>query len=313
MEENRQEYDNYDNTEFEEDYTPRPDSGKSIRGYRIVIIILSVILVAISALYFGIHRQQMLDNELLRADRDSIQNDLGRLMEDYDNLHVANDSISASLDIERGRADSLMNQLRKERRWSLAKIKQYEKEVGTLRTVMRGYLHQIDSLNSLNQKLITENISYRKEISSATLRAEMAEEKAAELDNKVRAGAVIKARGIRLTGLNARNKEVSRIRNAERVRVDFVLTANELTTPGNKAVYMRLTSPDGYVLTTEAMPTFEYEGERLSYSAMREVDYQNQDLEVGIYFDCSGFAAGTYLVQLYCDGYMIGSAEIAMR
>ena len=313
MEENRQEYDNYDNTEFEEDYTPRPDSGKSIRGYRIVIIILSVILVAISALYFGIHRQQMLDNELLRADRDSIQNDLGRLMEDYDNLHVANDSISASLDIERGRADSLMNQLRKERRWSLAKIKQYEKEVGTLRTVMRGYLHQIDSLNSLNQKLITENISYRKEISSATLRAEMAEEKAAELDNKVRAGAVIKARGIRLTGLNARNKEVSRIRNAERVRVDFVLTANELTTPGNNAVYMRLTSPDGYVLTTEAMPTFEYEGERLSYSAMREVDYQNQDLEVGIYFDSSGFAAGTYLVQLYCDGYMIGSAEIAMR
>lgn len=313
MEENRQEYDNYDNTEFEEDYTPRPDSGKSIRGYRIVIIILSVILVAISALYFGIHRQQMLDNELLRADRDSVQNDLGRLMEDYDNLHVANDSISASLDIERGRADSLMNQLRKERRWSLAKIKQYEKEVGTLRTVMRGYLHQIDSLNSLNQKLITENISYRKEISSATLRAEMAEEKAAELDNKVRAGAVIKARGIRLTGLNARNKEVSRIRNAERVRVDFVLTANELTTPGNKAVYMRLTSPDGYVLTTEAMPTFEYEGERLSYSAMREVDYQNQDLEVGIYFDSSGFAAGTYLVQLYCDGYMIGSAEIAMR
>ena len=313
MEENRQEYDNYDNTEFEEDYTPRPDSGKSIRGYRIVIIILSVILVAISALYFGIHRQQMLDNELLRADRDSIQNDLGRLMEDYDNLHVANDSISASLDIERGRADSLMNQLRKERRWSLAKIKQYEKEVGTLRTVMRGYLHQIDSLNSLNQKLITENISYRKEISSATLRAEMAEEKAAELDNKVRAGAVIKARGIRLTGLNARNKEVSRIRNAERVRVDFVLTANELTTPGNKAVYMRLTSPDGYVLTTEAMPTFEYEGERLSYSAMREVDYQNQDLEVGIYFDSSGFAAGTYLVQLSCDGYMIGSAEIAMR
>ena len=157
MEENRQEYDNYDNTEFEEDYTPRPDSGKSIRGYRIVIIILSVILVAISALYFGIHRQQMLDNELLRADRDSIQNDLGRLMEDYDNLHVANDSISASLDIERGRADSLMNQLRKERRWSLAKIKQYEKEVGTLRTVMRetSLLRALSPVRRMPRALMT--------------------------------------------------------------------------------------------------------------------------------------------------------------
>ena len=42
--ENRQ---GYDPSEFEDDdyMTPQPDAGKSIRGYRIVIIILSVILV----------------------------------------------------------------------------------------------------------------------------------------------------------------------------------------------------------------------------------------------------------------------------
>ena len=65
---------------------PQPAADKSIRGYRIVIIILSAILVALSVLYYSIHRQQMIDNELLQADRDSIQNDLGRLMTDYDNL-----------------------------------------------------------------------------------------------------------------------------------------------------------------------------------------------------------------------------------
>lgn len=312
MEENRN---GYDPSEYEEeDYMPRTaEADKSIRGYRIVIIILSVILVALSALYYSIHRQQMADNELLQADRDSIQNDLGRLMVDYDNLQISNDSISASLDIERSRADSLMTRLKKERSWNLAKIKQYEKEVGTLRTLMKGYIHQIDSLNTLNKRLINENVSYRKEISSANLRADMAEEKAAELNNKVRAGSVIKARDIRLTALNGKSKPVSRIKNAERLRADFVLTANELATPGNKAVYVRITSPDGYVLTTEAMPTFEFEGERLSYSASRSVDYQNQDLAVGIFFNSSGFAAGTYLVQLYCDGYLIGSSEIAMR
>ena len=127
--ENRQ---GYDPSEFEDDdyMNPQPDAGKSIRGYRIVIIILSVILVAISVLYFSIHRQQMLDNELLQADRDSIQNDLGRLMTDYDELQISNDSISAGLNFERERADSLMTRLKKERSWNLAKIKQYEKEVG---------------------------------------------------------------------------------------------------------------------------------------------------------------------------------------
>ena len=305
----------YDPSEFEDDdfSTPQPDAGKSIRGYRIVIIILSVILVAISALYFGIHRQQMLDNELLRADRDSIQNDLGRLMEDYDNLQISNDSISRGLDIERERADSLMTRLKKERSWNLAKIKQYEKEVGTLRTIMKGYVRQIDSLNTLNKQLIKENVGYRKEISTARLRAEMAEEKAAELDNKVKVGAVLRARDIRLTALNDRSKPVSRVKNASRLRVDFVLSANELATPGNRAVYVRITSPDGYVLTTKQMPTFEFEGERLSYSAMREVDYQNQDLEVGIYFNSTGFAAGTYTVELYSEGRLIGSTQIVMK
>ena len=311
MEENRQ---SYGPSEFEDDdYGRQPEAEKSIRGYRIVIIILSVILVALSILYFSIHRQQMLDNELLQADRDSIQNDLGRLMNDYDNLRVSNDSISASLSVERERADSLMTRLKKERSWNLAKIKQYEREVGTLRTAMKDYIRQIDSLNTLNQKLISENVSYRKEISSANLRAEMAEEKAAELNNKVKVGSVLRARDIRLEALNDRGKAVSRIKNASRLRVDFVLSANELAMPGNKAIYLRIISPDGYVLTTEAMPSFEYEGERLTYSAMREVDYQNQDLEVGIYFTSSGFAAGTYRMELYTEGRLIGQAQVAMR
>ena len=301
MEENKQ---GYDPSEFEDDdyMTPQPDAGKSIRGYRIVIIILSVILVALSALYFSIHRQQMIDNRLLQSDRDSIQNDLGRLMTDFDNLQVTNDSISAGLTIERDRADSLMTRLKKERSWNLAKIKQYEKEVGTLRTIMKGYIRQIDSLNTLNKRLISENVGYRKEISSAKLRAEMAEEKAAELDNKVRVGAVIRARDITLAALNANSKPVSRVKNAA-----------ERATPGEKTIYVRITSPDGYVLTTEAMPTFDFEGERLSYSAMREVDYQNQDLDVGIFYNSTGFAAGTYTVQLFCEGRLIGTSQIAMR
>ena len=305
----------YDPSEFEEDdyMTPQPDQN-SIRGYRIVIIILSVILVALSALYYGIHRQQMRDNELLQADRDSIQSDLGRLMTDYDNLQISNDSISANLTIERERADSLMTRLKKERSWNLAKIKQYEKEVGTLRSIMKSYVRQIDSLNTLNKKLIKENVSYRKEISSAQMRAEMAEEKAAELDNKVRIGAVLRARDISLTALNVNSREVTRVKNASRLRVDFVLSANELAEPGNKAIYVRITSPDGYVLTTEEMPTFEFEGERLSYSAMREVEYDNtKDLDVGIFYTSKGFTAGTYRIQLYCEGRLIGQAEIAMR
>ena len=305
----KEEYNDYDDARYDDEYDDQMPDNKAVRGYRIVIIILAVILVALSALYFRIHRQQQAEYVLLEEDRNKIQNDLDSLIVSFDDLKIQNDSIAANLD----EANKLMEQLKNERRLNYAKIRAYEKEVGTLRTVMQGYIRQIDSLNTLNKKLINENVTYRKEISSAKLRAEMAEEKAAELDNKVRVGAVIRARDIRLSALNANSKPVSRIKNAARLRVDFVLTANELATPGEKTVYVRITSPDGYVLTTEAMPTFDFEGERLSYSAMREVDYQNQDLEVGIYYNSTGFAAGAYTVQLFCDGRLIGTSQIAMR
>ena len=283
--------------------------NKSLRGYKIVIAILAVILAAISVLYYNINRRQQLEYRELEVVRDSIKNDLTNLISEYDSLQYQNDTISARL-VE---ANELVEQLKYERRLNYNRLRAYEKEVGTLRTVMKRYLRQIDSLNSLNKRLITENVSYRREISSATLRAERAEERATELKNKVTQGAVVRAREIALVALNAKDKPVSRVRTATKLCVSFTLNSNELATPGNREVYVRITSPDGYILSTEQTPTFEFEGGKLNYSASREVDYQNEDLEVNIFYNGSGFAAGTYKVQLYSDGYMIGSTELVLR
>ena len=306
-----EEYKNYSNYDDEEQMAPAND--KAIRGYRVVIILLTVILAALSVLYFNIHRQQKADYDLLAIDRDSIQNNLSARMTDFDSLQYSSDTISTALLMERQRADSLMQRLKQERSWSYSKIKQYQKEVGTLQSLMRNYLRQIDSLNTLNQKLITENVGYRREITTITQRAEMAEGKALELDNMVGAGSGLRARDIRLTALNERSKEVTRIKNAARLRTDFMLAANELTEPGDKTIFVRLLAPDGYVLSSEDAPTFDFEGERLSYSAQRTIDYQNEDIEVGIFYSGEGFTAGKYTIQLYAEGRLIGQSEVVMR
>ena len=296
-------YDDYDQSEAD------AEVKKSIRGYRVVIVLLAVILAGISALYFNINRQQQRDYELLRVDRDSIQSDLSHLITEYDSLKFTNDTIAAKL-VE---ANEMMEQLKRERRWNYAKIKEYEKEVGTLRSVMRNYLKQIDSLNNLNKKLVAENVTYRKEISTARLRADVAEEKASELENRVRQGAVLRARDITMVALNARDNVVSRIKNAVTLRVDFAISSNELAAPGNRKVYMCIKSPDGYLLTSESMPTFEYQGMNVGYSAVREVDYQNEDVDVSIYYRGSGFTEGQYTIEIYTDGNLIGSGSVSMR
>ena len=310
MADNKYDYD-YDDDRYD-DYGEDDVNGavkKSLRGYRVVIIILTIILAGISALYFNINRQQQRDYELLKVDRDSIQSNLSSLINEYDSLKFTNDTIAARL-VE---ANEMMEQLKRERRWNYAKIKEYEKEVGTLRSVMRNYLKQIDSLNNLNKKLVAENVSYRKEISTARLRADVAEEKASELENRVRQGAVLRTRSISMVALNANDKEVSRISKAATLRVDFAITPNELAAPGHRKVYLCIKSPDGYLLTSESMPTFEFQGMNIGYSALREVDYQNQDVEVSIYYRGSGFTEGNYSIELYTDGNLIGSGTVSMR
>ncbi len=310
MADNKYDYD-YDDDRYDDYGEADVDAAvkKSLRGYRIVIILLAVILAGISALYFNINRQQQRDYELLKVDRDSIQSDLSHLINEYDSLKFTNDTIAARL-VE---ANEMMEQLKRERRWNYAKIKEYEKEVGTLRSVMRNYLKQIDSLNNLNKKLVAENVSYRKEISTARLRADVAEEKASELENRVRQGAVLRTRSISMAALNSNDKEISRVSKAATLRVDFAITPNELAAPGQRKVYLCIKSPDGYLLTSESMPTFEYQGMNIGYSAVREVDYQNQDVEVSIYYRGSGFTEGQYSIELYADGNMIGSGTVSMR
>ena len=302
------------------DYEPSTDGGayddeqgadvrKSIRGYRVVILLLGVILAGLSALYFNLNRQQQHDYELLKIDRDSIQSNLGALITEYDNLKYTNDTIAANLE----KANAMMEQLKRERRWNYAKIKEYQKEVGTLRAVMKNYLRQIDSLNHLNKKLIDENVSYRKEISSANLRADVAEERANELQNKVQLGAVLRALDIALTPLNARGKVVSRVKTASTLRADFTVSANDLASAGSRTIYLRLTSPDGYLLSTESVPTFSFNGESLGYSASREIDYQNEDTDVSIYYNGSGFVKGDYKVELFCDDALLGSYTATLK
>ncbi|MBR4969508.1 MAG: hypothetical protein IKY57_05065 [Alistipes sp.] len=307
MEENKYEY----NPEEGYDYEKEENEAvkKSLRGYRVVIILLAIILAGLSVLYFNLNRQQQEDYRLLQADRDTIQSNLTSLISEYDNLKYQNDTIAAQL----AKANEMVEQLKRERRFNYNKLKAYQKEVGTLRAVMKNYLRQIDSLNTINKKVIGENVSLRKEISTANLRADVAEERASELQNKVQQGSVLRARNISIVPLNANDKEITRVKNAATLRVDFTIGANELASSGNRPVYLCITSPDGYLLSTDAMPTFTYQGVKKGYSASREIDYQNEDVDVSIFYKGSGFIPGTYKIELYMNGNMIGSTEVALR
>ncbi len=289
-----------------------PQSDNAVKGYKILIIVLVVLLGALGYQYYRQTNILRGSEAELTIERDTLQNRLSGLITDFDAMKFDNDTLNQSMSIERQKADSLFKRLKSERSWSHAKIKSYEKELGTLRTVMKRYVVQIDSLNTLNTKLVKENVNYRKQLSTSHERAELAEEKQQELQSKIREGAVIKARDISLMALNRNDKEVSRASRAERLRADFILNANTFSAHGERSIFTRIITGDGAILTDAGSVLFEFEGAKIQATGTRPVDYVGKDLPVSIYFK-GEIEGGTYIVEVYMDGYMIGSNEIILK
>jgi len=306
MEDHNSNYDYNDNDDY-----GRQRDNKSMKGLKIMIIILAVILGGLSVMYFLQVRNMRED---FAVEKELLTDRLTELLGDYDNLLVENDTISRNLETEKFRTDSLLQRLQSERNLSYAKIRDYENQIGYMRTVMEGYIHQIDSLDRINHRLAGDNVSLRTNLAQTQRRADMAEEKASEQDIQLRRGAVVRAREIALIPLNRNDNVVSRARQAAYMRVDLVLVGNELARPGERNVYARIIGPDGYVITESSGSVFDFEGDKITYSAVRhDVDYQNGDTPVSIYYNGGGITAGNYAVSIYMDGHMIGSTEIILK
>lgn len=288
---------------------------RSVKGYKTAVIILSLLLIPLTFFvvrYAGKVKTVEEDYALVESARkifeeqnSLLQRDAESLVSELESLKDKNDTMM----VKYQEAVTMLEQLQKEKTYNYEQLARYKREVATLKGVMKGYLQQIDSLNNINRNLQAQNVEYKREITDAQLRADVAEEKADELNTKVRIGAVIRSSGIRMSALNSNSREVRRIKQATRLRVDFELTANELAEPGEKSIYICITNPEGFTLLSPEMTVFMFEGEEMVASAMRKVDYENESVPVSIYYDGSAFVKGTYKVDIYIDGRHSGSQE----
>ena len=299
--------------DYEAEVTRYKRSSAGFLTLAAVLLILLIPLTIFAVKNYGKVKTIEQDYALLESAR--------RLFEEQNTLLQRDaESLVKELEEYKGKNDTMMQryqeavvmleQLQKEKTYNYNQLAKYRKEVDMLKGVMKGYLRQIDSLNDINTNLQAKNVEYEKERKTFQERAEKAEEKADELNTKVRIGSVIRTGGVRMVALNDNGKQVKRIKVASRLRVDFELTANELAEPGEKTIYVCITDPEGYALSPAGkMIPFTFEGESRTASAMRKVSYENQAVPVSVFYDGDAFEKGTYTVDIYVDGRHCGSGS----
>ena len=206
-----------------EDYTFDEETTSENGKQKTLIIALVAITVILAGALAYIWYQNNLNKEELverKAELAASMQDLLDLQDAYSGLSVQYDTISMQLDSSRMEVELLMEKLQKERQVSNATIRQYQKELGTLRTIMKGYIVQIDSLQKLNTKLTADAAAARKEAAASRRKSEELSKTVQDLSGQVSAGAVLKAYGLKVEAFNKSDKATDRSS-----RVSYLLTS----------------------------------------------------------------------------------------
>jgi FtsZ-binding cell division protein ZapB len=260
-------------------------------------------------MYFD-KKNKMIEMETaLTQEKDSLANELRHMVVAFDTLKTNNDTLKAGMEKQKNKIVQLLSINAS----NVRLIKSYKNEITTMREIMKSYIIQIDSLNTRNKILTSENSEIKEQITQVrNTNTELSKVKE-ELSTKVEVASVIQAKNIAAVSLNKKRKETTRINNLDKLRICFTLRENALAKPGQKDVYMRVIRPDSLVVTSSPDNLFEYKGNKIIYSANRQVDYLNQDIEVCIFMDNKGdFIIGNYSVELYLDNNIIGRTNFML-
>lgn len=317
---------------FDSTPTPPPTGNEPPRkkGLMILVAVLAIALVA-AAVALVLLNKKSAEHEALAAQNAAqveelkLTNEQLQLANEYQALNVeyaqyenqmqrvANDSLNLKYLAAKQNVEKLLAELNSEKTKSAAQIKKLQDEISTLKSILRHYVGQIDSLNRENEGLKAENAELSNQNQTLSSQVQNVSRQNEALNERMTLAEKLNVTGITLQGLKKNGKREKNITKAKQLMVTFTIPKNNSTPVGMKKIYMRITTPEGDLLGNGG--TFSFEGGTLASTAHKSVEYQGEEIpNVTIYYDVTTtLNPGQYRVELFADNYRLGSKVFTMK
>ena len=285
----------------------------------LLIIAVSVLVIALIGITYLLFTEKQSNRELIEEfalEKEDLENEYTRFAQQYDELKltVSNDSLSILLEQEQIKTQRLLEELRTVKISNATEIRRLKKELASLRKIMIGYINQIDSLNKLTnqQKQVIAEVTQKYNAASRQI-SNLSEEKK-NLNKKVTLAAQLDATNIWIEPKNKRDKKVKKVKDIVKFAIGFTIVKNITAETGERTLYVNIYKPNNEVLTKNAANTFEYENRSLPYSIKKYIEYSGQEQSITVFWNVEEYlSAGTYRVDIFADGTMIGSQRFELE
>lgn len=276
-----------------------------------------VVILGVLVYFYASQRSELTELvEQMTIEKEELQEeyeDLAIQFDGYQNLDIRNDSLQDLLSREQQRVQDLLEELRQTKASNARRISELKKELATVRTVMKDYVRQIDSLNATNARLTAENQQFKVENQQVRTRNEELAQANTVLTETVTRAAMMEVTACTFSMLNKNDKKTRMVSHLCKLQFDFTIAKNITCTPGLKDLYVRVMDPQGNLLGETEEQLFSFESGEIPYSLKQEIEYTGEAYEGSCYQAIDKAVNGFYTIDFFCEGNLIGSFPFQVK
>ena len=282
-------------------------------------LVIGILLAVIAVLAFMLTRSKGEVNDL-ETTKERLAFDLEEKIAELEDMESDNDSLDAYIVEEIAYLRAVNDSINNINEANSAQIQKLNSRVWGLKQREKKFIAQIDSINAAYEVLKMEKEKVEMNLAEEEARnTELTTENMA-LQNEVAIGSMLQATRVVAVGMkvykSGKLKETGRARRAGRINACATIAKNLLAQPGEREVFLRITTSDNTVLVNpdnEGESSFDFNGQPLMYSAKAVLDYNNEIAVMCMDFDKEEFSKGEYSVEMFTEGYKLGETVLVLK
>jgi cell division protein FtsB len=195
-----------------------------------------------------------------------------------------------------------------------ARIADYKILIAELQNKMVELSAQNEILKQDNQKLGTDLDSERKNTAQLN-------EQNIVLSKKVEIGSLLQLAKVDVEAVkqknNGKDKVVKNAKAAESIRIGFETGSNKILAKGPLSLYIRIINPKGETISVanqgSGILQLAESNTQVQYSKKADIDWNQTGKKVDVYWTQNIASSGTYKVEIYQSGYLIGKGQTVLN
>lgn len=287
----------------------------------VIFIALIAALAGVSVFLVWMNLQQKTEMkemvELMEFEKEQLEDEYEELAIQFDGYQtpdIHNDSLVELLSQEKQRVQDLLEELRITKVTNARRIAELKKELATVRQVMVSYVHQIDSLDRTNKRLVAENQQVKQQYQEVARQAQQLEQERTQLAEVVSRASMLEISHFEMIPLNKRDRKTTIYNQIQKLQFDYTVGRNITNKPGMKTLYMRITRPDGEVMQKSVNDVFKFENSEIAYSVSKDFEYAGEEISGSLYWLVEEILQiGWYNADFFVDGELIGSFPFQIK